>query len=555
MEHTGLRVLPDKAQYGTGERICLKIENPQQTEADRMKVKLFTYKGKYLETEIDLNQESCVVLPEKLSEKTGGYLVKTEFYRNSEQIGDCYTAFDVADSWTQAPRYGFLCGFSNEDKQKNEYQNFFREMHLNVIQFYDWMYRHDDFYPEGDLYTDIMGREGSMGAVAERIEGVHACGAKAIAYGAVYGAESFHEMHPECRYLHDNGDPMIFIDKIWLMDIHRGTAWREKILSEYGKALKAGFDGVHMDQYGDPKEALVLEDGKPVIRDLADDFRDLINETKETYPEKQFIFNAVNNWPIDSVKNSRQDCVYIEVWPPNETYGDLYRLVSHARKNEDEKRVILAAYLHPFKTEPEKNLNGATAQLAMATIFASGGYHLLLGEKGHILTEAYYPDNCRIGTHPLRNTIKKYYDFITAYGELLFPESWMDVTTQYCGGGNCEFTFSNVDWSFYPEAGKVWIRIYKRGREFTLRCVNFTGISDMNWNKTHAEFPECVENIQVKVKLPGDKKKLLVLSPDCEIQEPAALRYEVCMGEDKRQEITFELENLSVFSVVYLKLE
>lgn len=154
-------------------------------------------------------------------------------------------------------------------------------MHLNVIQFYDWMYRHDEFYPESDIYTDIMGRKGSMTAVAKKIEGVHACGAKAIAYGAVYGAESFQEEHPECSYRYDNGEPMIFIDKIWLMDIHRGTAWRKRILQEYGKALEKGFDGVHMDQYGDPKEALILENGKYVIRDLADDFGDLINETKK----------------------------------------------------------------------------------------------------------------------------------------------------------------------------------------------------------------------------------------------------------------------------------
>ena len=75
----------------------------------------------------------------------------------------------------------FLAVFSEEDKQKEEYQEFFREMHLNVIQFYDWMYHHDEFYPESDIYTDIMGRKGSMTAVAKKIEGVHACGAKAIA--------------------------------------------------------------------------------------------------------------------------------------------------------------------------------------------------------------------------------------------------------------------------------------------------------------------------------------------------------------------------------------
>ena len=89
-------------------------------------------------------------------------------------------------------------------------------------------------------------------------------------------------------------------------------------------------------------------------------------------------------------------------------------MIAHARETKDEKRVILAAYLNPFKTEPERNLKGSTAQLAMATIFASGGYHLLLGEEGSVLTEAYYPDNCRIGEHSFRKTLKKYYDFIKA---------------------------------------------------------------------------------------------------------------------------------------------
>ena len=340
MENTEFSIIPDKAQYEVGKSVYLEIKKPERAEAERVKISLFTYQGKNLEMEFALDREVYLPLTENISEKTGGYLVKAEFFQKDEKLGSCYTAFDVVNCWTEAPRYGFLSIFSEEDKQQEDYQEFFREMHLNVIQFYDWMYRHDDFYPEGDIYNDIMGRKGSMAAVAEKIKGVHACGAKAMAYGAVYGAESFQETHPECRYLYDNGNPMVFIDKIWLLDIHRGTAWRKRILQEYGKALENGFDGVHMDQYGDPKEALVLENGKYVIRDLADDFRDLINETKETYPEKQFIFNAVNNWPVDSVKKSREDCVYIEVWSPNDTYRDLYRLIAHARGTEDEKKSV-----------------------------------------------------------------------------------------------------------------------------------------------------------------------------------------------------------------------
>ncbi|MDD7739544.1 MAG: glycoside hydrolase family 66 protein [Lachnospiraceae bacterium] len=554
MKNESFRILPDKAQYAIGQPVRLEIKGVKRDEADQIKFTVFDCRGPKCEiTSLDVS-ENFLLLPESFSEKKGGYLVKAELFGKEIRKDTAYTAFDVAEHWEDTPRYGFLSCFSGEEPQTGSYGEFFRTMHLNAIQFYDWMYRHDCFYPEEDLYTDIMGRQGSMAAVRNRIDGVHSCGGKAIAYGAVYGAESFQEEHPECRYLHDNGDPMVFIDKIWLMDIHQGTAWRKQILSEYGKALDSGFDGIHMDQYGDPKEAFVSKENQMVIRDLADDFQDLINEAKETYPEKYFIFNAVNNWPVDSVAKSREDCVYIEVWSPNDTYGDLFRLIEHARIQGEGKQVILAAYLNPFKTDTLPNKNGATAQLAMATIFASGGFHLLLGEEGRILTEAYYPDNCPIGDTPLMESFRRYYDFITAYGEMLFPKDWTDVTMQYAGGINSEFAFPNVDWSPYPEAGKVWIRIYKRGREFSVRYVNFTGITDMNWNHTHPDFPVPKKEIETRIKLPGEKIEIRVMSPDSSDQEPVTPDYTVSCGEDKRQEIVFRIPELSVFAAAYIQI-
>ena len=97
--------------------------------------------------------------------------------------------------------------------------------------------------------------------------------------------------------------------------------------------------------------------------------------------------------------------------------------------------------------------------------------------------------------------------------------------------------------------------VYPIKEPVSLSPWRFTGISDMNWNRKHAELPQCAEKIKVKVKLPGEKKEIYAVTPDSEIQEPTALHYEAKTGEDQRQEITFELERLSVFSVVYLRLE
>ena len=150
MENTGFYVIPNKTQYEIGERVWLEIKKTGPTKANHVKVSLFTYQGENLKMECTLEQGVYIPLAESISEKTGGYLVKIEFFQKTEKLGSCYTAFDVVNCWTEAPRYGFLSSFSEEDKQKEEYQEFFREMHLNVIQFYDWMYRHDEFYPESD---------------------------------------------------------------------------------------------------------------------------------------------------------------------------------------------------------------------------------------------------------------------------------------------------------------------------------------------------------------------------------------------------------------------
>ena len=63
-------------------------------------------------------------------------------------------------------------------------------------------------------------------------------------------------------------------------------------------------------------------------------------------------------------------------------------------------------------------------------------------------------------------SLKKYYDFITAYGGLLFPESWTDLTMQYAGGINSEFIFENVDWSPYPEAGRYGFKFIREDENF-----------------------------------------------------------------------------------------
>ena len=49
-------------------------------------------------------------------------------------------------------------------------------------------------------------------------------------------------------------------------------------------------------------------------------------------------------------------------------------------------------------------------------------------------------------------------------------------------------------------------KFIREDENFSIRCVNFTGISDMNWNRTHEEFPQRVEKDKSEGKTSGRKE-------------------------------------------------
>lgn len=225
-----------------------------------------------------------------------------------------------------------------------------RRLHFNAVQFYDWMYRHDMLLPPQERYLDPMGRETDLAAIRAKIAACKAAGIRPIAYGAVYAAakELFAE-HPEWAMYTMDGQAMTFAGWLYYMNIAPSCGWSEHILAEFRKAVAFGFSGIHMDTYGFPKQVWDAE-RRPV--ELTDALPKLIDRAAEAVRKEDsaagVIFNAVNNWPMEAVAGTKQDAVYIEVWPPNDRYYDLYTLIREARLCSG-KQVVLAAYLHPFQ--------------------------------------------------------------------------------------------------------------------------------------------------------------------------------------------------------------
>lgn len=292
------------------------------------------------------------------------------------------------------------------------------------------------------------------------------------------------------------------------MDISTDSEWTQHIVNEFGLAIQAmGFDGLHLDQYGIPKKAIRLKDGKPEIVGLKQLYPDFINIVNEAMTEKftehiGLIFNNVSNYPTHTTALAMQDVMYIEVWDPVSHLRELKSVIHNARLWSG-KQVVLAAYLpafHPDRSAyPKQAEIGAT--LTMAVIFASGGYHLLLGEHENVLADSYYPQYGVISDE-FKKRLRHYYDFIVMYRNLLYDHELDDVSMAFTGGINTEVVFSAEDIKFQPngDIGKVWTFVKEKPGVMVIHLINLLEQDNDIWHEAKNHEPVTLHNIEIKLE-------------------------------------------------------
>jgi len=327
------------------------------------------------------------------------------------------TALDVQASWTDAPRYGFLSEFS-PGEQYDARADKLLARHVNVVQFYDWMYRHYQYLPPSDVFTDALGRTLALSSTQRAIAALHHRQIATMAYGSVYGAEPEYALqHPDELLYDESGKPISLSNLFYLQDVRPGP-WRDHILGQYESAIQTlAFNGIHADQYGFPPEAW---DAHENIVEMGPALASMVGASQAAVAGTGgdgIIFNCVTNWPIRDTAAEPQLCTYIEVWPPYITLGQLADLVNGAKDLAPLRQVILAAYMACASETPDR---AETATLlTSAAIHASGGFHLLLGEGTGMLVDAYYPKFKRPGSH-FQQRLVDHWSFIVHYGAYLF---------------------------------------------------------------------------------------------------------------------------------------
>lgn len=448
------------------------------------------------------------------------------------------SAIDVAPHWSTAPRYGALSDFGPDEPaaESRRRTDELLRFHVNVVQFYDWMASHHTFRAPTEEFVDPLGRRLSHAVARRKIQLVHERGMAAIAYGALYGAEADFSLERPDWLLHDGRrQPLALADIFYLQDFSPGSPWRTWILDQYHDAQASfGFDGIHIDQYGYPKHALSRATGAWRDVDVAAEFPGFVDEAARqigtTGAESGAIFNCVNAWPLEAMRNVTTDAAtYIEVWEPHTRYRDLYELIRRARVLRPGKAVILAAYLLPFHPDRERSRAALTAfRLASAAIGASGGFHLLAVEGAAFLTEAYYPRYGRLDADE-RMVARRYADFGVRTTTRLHDLGANDIAWTHVGPTNDAITLAAPGLEAYGAgavAGSLWV-IGREAADLTvLQLVNLRGVLDA-WNAEQPTSPSPIERLEIRVRVTGGVDGVWWDTPDDGVGVARSLPFEV----------------------------
>jgi dextranase len=364
----------------------------------------------------------------------------------------------------------------------------------------------------------------------------------AMPYTAIYAASiGFLRQHPDWALRDAKGDPILFGDDfLAIMNPAPGSPWTVHLQDQFVQVLeKTGFDGIHLDQYGEPKLAYDSAGSQVDLGQIVPRFIDLTKRAAtQMRADATVVFNCVGNWPIERAVESQQDFVYIEVWPPDTQYEDLHRLIVEAQTLSDGKPVVLAAYI-----DPEQTVN---ARLTDAVIFASGGYHIELGEPEGMLADPYFPKYGRM-SNDLATALRRYYDFLVRYENVLSLDT-RDTTARRSG----QVTIEGMDTDASHPCHKVWVITREGPGREAISLINLLDVSDPTWNGLYDQHVTPVTNLQVRCYSHRSAQRIWWTSPDDKIPQMHALDFGV--GTDERGTyVTFAVPVLMYWDLIIVE--
>lgn len=541
-----------------------------------------------------------------------GYLIDvTAQDGNSNTLGQSTSALDVSSSWVKFPRYGYLTSnsFGTMTPDAIGIMSQLTRYHINGLQYYDWEWKHHvplsgTVATPSTLWTnDGSGKTVYAAAIESLISAGHQNNIAAMAYNSIYSA--LNGSYGTTAYWNDgsgvstswglyttsagvNGSKSSFYQ--WQYMDPSNTNWQQYLLNQQIKVIQAfGFDGFHADSFGDINQvnytstgaaAGVSNDscttdtstwgGNSVLNNNAGSenfingtFTPFLTYAKSALGSYYFVFNPVTYDHAHCEANaSPVDFLYSELWPNGDgfiTYQNLKDAIDLGREESaaagNEKPMVAATYVD---YNPSAGVGSGfhlpDVLLLDATLFASGGAHIELGDGNRMLNQENFTTNSIGMETDLSTAMTAYYDFLTAYENLLRGG-------QKNTGQTVSVTGQTVQSSATPNT--IWAFSKADDSYEVAHLINLVGQSSIDWQtgacsgctytSAHSA-PIQMTNLTVKYYAIKTVKSVTFASPDVNGGRSMSLPFTT--GSDSGGSyVTFTIPSLLYWDMVYMKVE
>ena len=458
-----------------------------------------------------------------------GYVLQARALSASGGVLDSRTtAADVSSHWAKFLRYGYVSAFpAQPSAASRETVRRLAEFHVNALQFYDWQFKHHAplagtvAHPV-DSWKDLANRPTARRTVRDLIDAAHGFGMAAMNYNLLYGAWSgYGDDGVDYRWglwrKKDGTDqyrlpmPGGWATPALYVFNPADPGWQRYLIAQESGVFAAyPFDGWQVDQVGDPGAAVYDIAGKPV--DVWTTFRPFLNAARAGL-DRPLVFNNVGGYGLyDTAAHADTAAVYVECWPfaGQTTYSDLKTVIEQASSWSGGKAVALAAYMdyeHSKSSGGHGTFSTPGVLLTDATIFASGGSHIELGDGARMLSSEYFPNRNLAVSPALRDALRGYYDFLVGYENLLRD-----------GLGQSRGAISlSVPSSADAAPGAVWAFAKSGGGRHVLHLINLIGEKSNAWRDDNGDYPAPTAQSSIVVTYhcgPGKVRRVDWASPD-----------------------------------------
>ena len=488
-----------------------------------------------------------------------GYLVdvyRTESDGSETVLGTI--GVDVSSDWTRFPRYGFVATFDASKTAAGVIEQemaFLNRCHINGVQFQDWHNKHH--WPLGgtrdkldEVYKDIANRDVYTSVIKKYIDVQHSYGMKAMFYNLCFGAlsDAAQDGVKEEWYLfkdtkHSQKDSHDLPDS-WKSDIYlvnpANKEWQQYIGDRNDDVYaNFNFDGYQIDQLGDRGNLYTYDGGKA---NLQLGYESFVKAMKERHPGKRLVMNAVSSYGTYSIAQGDVDFLYNELWDSESSFSSIRDIIhNNELYGRHDLQTVLAAYMNYTKADNPGEFNTPGVLLTDAVMFALGGSHLELGD--HMLCKEYFPNDNLTMSQELRDAIVRYYDFMTAYQNLLRG-----------GGSETEAGVSSTSdvkvAAWPPVIGNVTAFSRQMGDKKVVHLLNFMDADNLSWRDMNGTMPEprLVEGLPLRMKAAAKVNKIWVATPDALGGAMQELPFKQAGGE-----VVFTLPSLKYWTMIVIE--